>query len=110
VFATDVDPDVPFFAAGGDSLGLLRVHQDIQELPGTEVPLAQLFQYPSIRELATALAEHPGQAGQAAPAAGRGQHLAASARRPDASRRRLAAKGQEAPRSRRAPTNCPSVG
>ena len=53
-----------FFDLGGHSLHLLRLHIKLQEALGREVPLVELFQFPTIRALAGHLAGG-GPAGEA---------------------------------------------
>jgi acyl carrier protein len=45
-----------FFELGGDSLRLFRVHLRIKEVFGKELPVADLFRFPTIGELARSLA------------------------------------------------------
>ncbi len=45
-----------FFEIGGDSLRLFRVHLRIKEVFGKELPVADLFRFPTIGELARSLA------------------------------------------------------
>ncbi|MCZ8518257.1 MULTISPECIES: non-ribosomal peptide synthetase [Paenibacillus] len=49
-----------FFDIGGDSLLLIRVHQKLEQLLGSNVPITDLFSYPTIAKLA----EHLDAAGQ----------------------------------------------
>jgi amino acid adenylation domain-containing protein len=45
-----------FFELGGDSLRLFRVHLKVKEAFGKELPIADLFRFPTIGELARSLA------------------------------------------------------
>jgi acyl-coenzyme A synthetase/AMP-(fatty) acid ligase/acyl carrier protein len=45
-----------FFDLGGDSLSLLRAHGQLQKVLGREIPLVELFEFPTV----SALAEHVG--------------------------------------------------
>ena len=45
-----------FFELGGDSLRLFRVHLKVKEAFGKELPIADLFQFPTVAELARFLA------------------------------------------------------
>ena len=66
--------DDNFFDLGGHSLLLAKVHARLREALGRELPLLDLFQYPTIgalaRHLARAAAPIAGDAGGAAPAPG----------------------------------------
>ncbi|MFI6348454.1 SDR family NAD(P)-dependent oxidoreductase [Streptomyces sp. NPDC050560] len=70
-----------FFDLGGGSLQATRVHGLLQERLGRELSMVELFRRPTVRALADAL-----DAGQTAPAGGRG--------RARAQRRRAAARGE----------------
>jgi amino acid adenylation domain-containing protein/non-ribosomal peptide synthase protein (TIGR01720 family) len=63
--SADVGPDQSFFEAGGHSLLLVRVQQLIASRTGHELPIAALFEFPTIRALARYLRE-----GRAEPVAG----------------------------------------
>ncbi|MFA1538084.1 amino acid adenylation domain-containing protein [Actinomadura monticuli] len=52
-----IDPDTPFFALGGTSLGLLRVHRFLEDRFAARLTLADLFQYPTARGLAARICE-----------------------------------------------------
>jgi amino acid adenylation domain-containing protein len=47
--------DDNFFDLGGDSLLLLAVHSHLQKALQTEIPVTDLFEFPTIRKLATSL-------------------------------------------------------
>jgi amino acid adenylation domain-containing protein len=47
-----VGVDDNFFDIGGHSLSLVRVHQQLQKLLAREIPITELFQFPTIRSLA----------------------------------------------------------
>ena len=47
----NVGPDDNFFDLGGDSLLLIRVHSDIQNVLGTDIALMEMFDFPTIRAL-----------------------------------------------------------
>jgi aryl carrier-like protein len=47
-----VGVDDNFFDLGGDSLLLLAVHSSLQKLVEREIPLTDLFEFPTIRKLA----------------------------------------------------------
>ena len=51
-----LDIDANFFDAGGDSLRLIQVRAALREKLGVEVPVADLFRYPTIFDLARHLA------------------------------------------------------
>ncbi|MGH9348411.1 MAG: amino acid adenylation domain-containing protein [Vicinamibacterales bacterium] len=53
--------DQGFFEAGGESLLLLELQQGLRDEFAVDVPLAHLFQYPSIRSLAGWLDQETGQ-------------------------------------------------
>jgi acyl carrier protein len=63
----EVGLDDSFFQLGGTSLSITVVHAELADRLSIEVPMATLFQYPTIRALAGHLAG--GAAGQAAPEA-----------------------------------------
>ncbi|MBA3721150.1 MAG: AMP-binding protein [Parachlamydiaceae bacterium] len=44
-----------FFASGGNSFLFIRVHQQLQEILKKEIPLAYMFEYPTINSLAIQL-------------------------------------------------------
>jgi aryl carrier-like protein len=46
-----------FFDAGGDSLRLIQVRAALREQLGVEIPVADLFRYPTIFDLARHLSE-----------------------------------------------------
>ncbi|HEX6969480.1 MAG TPA: phosphopantetheine-binding protein [Micromonosporaceae bacterium] len=68
-----VDPDRTFFALGGNSLTLLRVHQLLRERLGRELSLVDLFRYPTLRQLAAALAGGTEEGTRPATSRGRGE-------------------------------------
>jgi acyl carrier protein len=47
--------DDNFFEAGGDSLIMIEVQWKLNDVLGRKVPLAQMFQHPTVRSLAAAL-------------------------------------------------------
>jgi len=49
---TSVGIDDNFFDIGGHSLSLVRVHQQLQKTLAREIPITELFQFPTIRSLA----------------------------------------------------------
>ncbi|MFI1675879.1 amino acid adenylation domain-containing protein [Streptomyces sp. NPDC020607] len=53
--------DTPFFDAGGDSLGLMRIQARITARLGFEPSMADLFEYPTIRRCASCLADRLAQ-------------------------------------------------
>jgi len=78
----EVDPQENFFALGGNSILMVQVHARLQERFG-EVPIVDLFQYPTVRSLAAHLAsrgavprEHPVEARRPVPVPGTGQEVA----------------------------------
>jgi amino acid adenylation domain-containing protein len=85
-----VDADANFFDLGGHSLLLLRMRERLSEATGTEVPVAALFEHPTVSALAAYLTGRPGLAAAdrpqrpgaaAAPAMDRGGLLAQRATR-----------------------------
>jgi len=52
-----VGVDDNFFDIGGHSLALVRVHQALQKALAREIPITELFQYPTIRSLAAQLGD-----------------------------------------------------
>lgn len=54
-----VDIDTNFFELGGTSIGIVRVHRALVDKLGTPMPLTKLFQFPTIRTLAGAIAGQP---------------------------------------------------
>lgn len=66
VLAVDaIGIDDRFFELGGDSLGLTRVHAELQKLVAREFPIAALFEHITVRTLATHLSTVPDHAGAA---------------------------------------------
>jgi acyl carrier protein len=61
----EIGIDDRFFELGGDSLGLARVHAELQKLIGRDFPVATLFEHITVRTLATHLGAAPDQAGAA---------------------------------------------
>ena len=53
-----------FFELGGNSIGLARVHGELRTLTDRDIPITDLFQYPTVR----ALAEHLSPQAPKAPA------------------------------------------
>jgi acyl carrier protein len=51
----EVGLDANFFDLGGDSMVMIRVHSALQEALGTTIPIIDLFRYPTVRALASAL-------------------------------------------------------
>jgi acyl carrier protein len=82
-----VGRDQGFFQVGGHSLLILRLQARIRERMGRQVPVVDLFRYPTIASLAA----HLGGGDQAAPAPRRGSERAA--------RRRALAAGRGAGRT-----------
>jgi acyl carrier protein len=68
---TEVGVDDSFFDLGGDSLLLTAVHMELQKALKREIPITDLFQYPTIRRLAQHLGREKGDSGLAAQVAGR---------------------------------------
>ncbi len=54
-----------FFDLGGHSLMMAQAHSRLQELLGREVPIVDLFRFPTIHQLATHLADNGGSAAPA---------------------------------------------
>jgi amino acid adenylation domain-containing protein len=54
--------DDNFFEIGGHSFGLVKIHQQLQKALGREVPITDLFQFPTIRGFARRLDEKPADA------------------------------------------------
>jgi surfactin family lipopeptide synthetase A len=52
-----VGVDDNFFDIGGHSLSLVRIHQALQKVLAREIPITELFQYPTIRSLAAQLGD-----------------------------------------------------
>jgi acyl carrier protein len=52
-----------FFDIGGHSLSLVRVHQQLQKALTREIPITELFQFPTIRSLAERLGENHDETG-----------------------------------------------
>lgn len=71
----EVDQDATFFAVGGTSLGLLRVHNALRELVDENLTLAELFQYQTIRKLAGRLAAGADEPAQVSTPRGRRTHV-----------------------------------
>lgn len=61
-----VDDKANFFDLGGTSLALMDVQEQLLEKLGKDVPMATLFQYPTIEGLVRHLAEGDGAAGTSA--------------------------------------------
>ncbi|PZG21040.1 hypothetical protein C1J01_07855 [Nonomuraea aridisoli] len=80
----DVDPTVPFFRLGATSLTLVRAHVRLTELLDPRLTVVDLFNHPTIRQLALHITERRAEGPPPAPA-GNGD---ATARRAQA--RRLA--------------------
>ncbi len=57
-----------FFDLGGHSLLMAQAHSKLQGLIGREIPIVELFRFPTIRALARHLAQESGETGAAAPA------------------------------------------
>ncbi|MGH3015943.1 MAG: acyl carrier protein [Gaiellaceae bacterium] len=51
--------NVNFFDAGADSLALVEMHGALSAQLGREIPIATLFQFPTIRSLTAHLAADP---------------------------------------------------
>jgi non-ribosomal peptide synthetase component F len=58
----NVGLDDNFFDLGGDSLLLVAVHSNLQKLLQTEIPVTDLFEFPTIRKLARHLGHAESQA------------------------------------------------
>jgi amino acid adenylation domain-containing protein len=78
----EVSPQESFFALGGNSILMVQVHARLQDLFG-EIPIVDLFQYPTVRSLAAHLAsrgavprEQPAEARRPVPGTGTGQEVA----------------------------------
>jgi len=67
----DVGREENFFDAGGQSLGLLRVHSQIRARLGVDLELATMFDRPTVRSLAEHLRDRPGGAGAGSDGSGR---------------------------------------
>jgi acyl carrier protein len=50
-----VGVDDNFFEVGGQSLSLVRVHEELRARLGAELPIVELFRFPTIRALARRL-------------------------------------------------------
>ena len=78
----EVGPQENFFALGGNSILMVQVHARLQEMFG-DVSIVDLFQYPTVRSLATHLAsrgqaprERPAEARRPAASQGTGREIA----------------------------------
>lgn len=54
----DVSPDISFFEAGGDSILLIVLLDELRELSGREIDAAELFTHSTIRAQAEFLSGH----------------------------------------------------
>jgi len=72
-----VGADENFFDLGGNSLLLVQVHSRIEEAFGREVAVVELFNHPTVRDLARFLGDREG------PGAGRGGSEPEADRTPD---------------------------
>jgi hypothetical protein len=50
-----VDPNDNFFDLGGDSLLLVAIHSDLQKIFKTQIPITDLFEFATVRRLASHL-------------------------------------------------------
>jgi hypothetical protein len=74
--------ETSFFDAGGSSMLMVWVQQQLQAELGLRVPVLALFEYPTVRTLAAHLAgAGPGSAVQAGAPAARARHYPDSERR-----------------------------
>ncbi len=84
----EVGLDDHFFELGGDSLLTIRVHAQLSEILGTDLPMVALLQYPTVRSLAHHLAGGSDGAASANAAMNRArQQRAAYARQRDLTRK-----------------------
>ena len=60
--STIVDPDASFFDLGGSSLQAARMLAELHATTGVDLPLSAVFEYPTLRMLAAAVAGKPGGA------------------------------------------------
>ena len=72
-----VGRDDGFFELGGHSLLLMRLHGRLHEALGREVPIVDLFRFPTVASLAGYLERDPDAEADAGPQAGRGSARAA---------------------------------
>jgi acyl carrier protein len=57
-----VGTDDNFFDLGGHSLLMLQVHDKVQKLLKKELPIVELFQYPTVKAMAGLLTREPDEA------------------------------------------------
>jgi acyl carrier protein len=62
-----------FFDIGGHSLLMIEVHDQLRDKAGHDVPLLDLFQYPTVRSLAHHLGQRPSAAARQAAGLNRGK-------------------------------------
>ncbi|GIH19612.1 hypothetical protein Raf01_77840 [Rugosimonospora africana] len=86
-----IDVDRTFFELGGTSLTLLRMYRMLPQHPVRTLSLVDLFRYPTVRQLAAALAGSPPGGAPAAAAVALRQARAAQADRAREARRRARA-------------------
>jgi amino acid adenylation domain-containing protein len=65
--------DENFFDLGGDSLLLVAVHSNLQKILQTQIPLTDLFEFPTVRKLAQHLGRHESTPGTTSDAKDLGQ-------------------------------------
>jgi acyl carrier protein len=85
--------DDNFFDLGGNSLLLIRVHGELHELLRRELPITDLFRFPTIR----ALAAYCGETSSHPPLTYRDAHDRAQRQRAAMNRQRKITRAQEAP-------------
>jgi amino acid adenylation domain-containing protein len=92
-----VDPEASFFDLGGHSLQLARLHGRLGDVLGREIPVAELFDHPSVASLAAHVADRRGPAREdpGEPADGAARQRADLRRAAMARRRRVRAGDRE---------------
>jgi aryl carrier-like protein len=58
--ASDVDPHVNFFDAGGDSVRLMRLRSLINERLAVDIPILDLFEHTTIARMTELIADRRG--------------------------------------------------
>ncbi|HET9359968.1 MAG TPA: amino acid adenylation domain-containing protein [Vicinamibacterales bacterium] len=86
--------DDNFFEAGGDSLIMIEVQWKLKDVFGRNVPMAQMFQHPTVRSLAAALSRRSPEEDEAASGASRSRAQARLAAVAERGRRRDTRRGR----------------